>query len=228
MKRWLVVSLCAVVAAFLTWGLHSRIDQRRRFKIARFQAENDRLRLRISQWYSAIPASAKASLAEATVTSVAPAGSATIAPVASSLRADVEHHDAGRATPTAALRTLAWACDSTDAKTVEGLVVFDDAARAKTVAFLATLPPNLQAQWTSPEVAAADVLVDGAKERPFPIPRVLALAGVEELGPDRVKLRLPGTHYDDMDFRRLESGWAYAITEAEVDQFIARNAPPKR
>jgi hypothetical protein len=229
MKRWLIVFLCAVVAAFLTWGAHARIDQRRRHKIARFQAENDQLRLRISQWYSTIPASAKASLAEPPVApSVASAPGQVTEAAASPLRKDVEFYDAGRATPTAALETLAWACDSADPKTVEGLVVFDDAARAKTVAFLATLPPKLQAQWPSPEVAAADVLVDGAKERPFPIPRVLALARVEQLGPDRVKLRLPDTNYDDMDFRRLDSGWAYAITEAEVDLFIERNAPRKR
>jgi hypothetical protein len=31
-----------------------------------------------------------------------------------------------------------------------------------------------------------------------------------------------------MDFRRLESGWAYAITEAEVDQFIDELSPRKR
>ncbi len=143
-------------------------------------------------------------------------------------RTDVEFHNAGRATPIDALLTLAWACDNADAKTVEGLVILDDAARAKALAFMSRLPPNLQAQWTSPEVAAADALVDRVKQRPFPLPRVLALARVEEMGPDRVKLRLPDTNYDDMDFRRMESGWAYAITEAEVDQFIDEHAPRKR
>ena len=133
-----------------------------------------------------------------------------------------DYRDEGQATPLATLQTFAWACDRGDSERVASLLSFEGAARAKAVAFMATLPPAARAQWTSPEAMAGALLTANAMKQPFPRADLLERATPEVLGEGRVMLRLPQTPKDRTQYQKFGDKWHYVITEAEVDASIAR------
>jgi hypothetical protein len=132
------------------------------------------------------------------------------------------YRDDGRATPLAALQTLAWACDRGDDATVSRMLYFDPAAQKKAEAYFASLPADTRAHWQTVNDMAATLLTRDIMEHPFPAAEILATATTEPLSPDRVVVRLPGTPKDGSEYQRTATGWSYAITEAAVDAYLAR------
>lgn len=51
---------------------------------------------------------------------------------------------------------------------------------------------------------------------------------MEELGPDRKVVLLPGTSRARMKFQETADGWKYAITEAMVDDYIRQASAQAR
>jgi hypothetical protein len=132
------------------------------------------------------------------------------------------YRNEGRATPLAALQTFAWACDCGDINAIRQLFVIDPDARPKAEAFYAALPVNARTQWKSVDEMAATLLVQNGMEHPFPAADILSAAPMETIRDGRVRLRLPGTQRDGMEFQQDSGGWKHAITGEMVDNYIRR------
>jgi hypothetical protein len=134
------------------------------------------------------------------------------------------YRNEGRATARATLQTLAWACDQGDATTVQAMLVFDDAARAKAEQFFKSLSPEARGTWRTVEDMAALLITRSGMEAPFPAADVLDSVELEELSPDRVRMHLRGTRRDGSEFQRTSAGWSYVITETMVDRYTQQRA----
>lgn len=134
-----------------------------------------------------------------------------------------EYRNEGNATPRATLQTFAWACDQGDVATVTRLIRFDEAARVRALAFMAAMPPEVRARWSSPEDMAAMLLVDSGMQSPFPVATVLDTAESENISADRVRLHLSGIRRADSEYQLTPEGWKYAITAERVEAYMAQN-----
>lgn len=211
--------LVAPLAALATVAALFFLHQSRAREARSLRDENDRLRRTAFERLHpalAAPASAPATTAAAAPTP-APVDSTTRPPAPAPL-----YRDEGRATPLAALQTLAWACDRGDDATVSRMLYFDPAAQKKAEAYFASLPADARAHWPTVNDMAATLLTRDIMEHPFPAAEILATATTEPLSPDRVVVRLPGTPKDGGEYQRTATGWSYAITEAAVDAYLAR------
>ncbi len=139
-----------------------------------------------------------------------------------------EYRNEGQATPLSALQTYAWACDHGDVALMERLLVFDGAARRKAELYFEERRAATGAQWASLDALAAAVHVEEGMSRPWPGAAVLQQAGFEPAGPDRVAVVLPGTKADRSEFLRTPAGWKLVITEAMVDAHIQKEAKEAR
>lgn len=135
------------------------------------------------------------------------------------------YHNAGWATATAAYHTLAWLCDRGDAEALAEAIMFEPKAREWIVAYHGQLSPEARARWQTPEQMAAALYVSAVMMRPFPAAAILELAEEEQVGPGRIKIRLPGTGKDGLQFQQEPDGWRFVITEEMVNSYLAQKSP---
>lgn len=211
------------------------LRQDRRKEAAQLRSENAQLRLKISRDYQArlsqpAPTPAKTS-GDRGKKGGPPAGLLNEVPkeevVTLSRLAKPTYRNEGQATPAAALQTLAWACDRGDMATMEKLQVFDAAAREKTMKFFPSLPPEIRAQWATPEAMSAALYISDGMDHPYPGAAVLEHAEFETINPTRVRLHLPGANGDDYEFQLTTEGWKVAVTMEVVDAAIKKWMRPK-
>lgn len=138
------------------------------------------------------------------------------------------YRDEGQATPQSTLQTIAWALDNADLERVKALVQFEnETARAKVSAVLQALPPESRAAWPTPEDLAASVMISDGINRPYPAASILQLSEIENISPDRARLRLPGSRLDGGIYQKAGNGWRFVILETAIDAYIAQQARVK-
>ncbi|MFT3828606.1 MAG: hypothetical protein QM691_02765 [Opitutaceae bacterium] len=214
--------LAALLASLATAATLTFLQRDRSQSAARLRQDNNRLRfeagLRRQRPAAPVPTAAE-SAPEITPSGPTeqPAGPAS------------DYRDAGRSTPQATLQTFAWACASGDAKRVERLLYFERAAREKAQAYLATLPETAGGSAPTPEAMAAALFTAGASEHPFPAATILEKATPAALAADRVLLELPGAGplREHTEYVKRGDVWSYVVTEAMVDDYIARVGAPR-
>ncbi len=214
--------IAALVAAALTAGCLFLVHSRRNREAAHLRYANNRLRYDATQRLHATAAPAPG-LPSPPDQSAPPASAAAAAGPGATRSAEI-YRDEGRATPVATLQTYAWACDRGDAKTVASLLFLDASTRVKAETYLAGLPAPVRARWSSVDEMAAALLTADVMEHPFPGADLLATATLEPITAERVRVRLPGTPKDRIEFQKTTAGWSYVITENIVDAYIARAA----
>ena len=121
---------------------------------------------------------------------------------------------------------MAWACDRGDVETMTKLFIIDDTARAKANAIYTAMPAAVRSEWNSAEASAAAMIVHNGIEQPYPGSEVLALAKIEPIAEGRVTLLLPGAIVSGLVFQQTADGWKYVISEAVVDDYLARQPTP--
>ena len=106
------------------------------------------------------------------------------------------------------------------------LFIIDDEARPKANAIYTAMADGLRAEWTSVEALAATIIVHNGIEQPYPGSEVLALAHIVPITEERVTLELPGAIVSGLEFQYTAEGWKYVISEAVVNDYLARRIPP--
>lgn len=215
--------IAGLLGAILTAGSLYWFQRQRATEAAGLRSANDRLRFEASRRHHATRLAAAAPSADSAAQPVA-AQSHLVAPAAAAPQEN--YRNEGRATPIACLQTFAWACDRGDATLVGGLLHFDPPAREKAEAYFATLPESARGSWKSLDEMAAVLLTADVMEHPFPSADILASATAETIATDRVKLRLPDTPKDRLEFQRTPNGWSYVMRESVVDEYLAHNSAP--
>lgn len=214
MNRLVVSLLAALLASAVTAGglyYQQRVNSR---EAAQLKNANGRMRM---------AASLARTRAQAPVSP--PMATGEPAPVAAArepLPAPVEYRNEGTVTPLATLQTFAWASDRGEVEAVGRMLHIDPSARTKAEAFLAALPAEARVRWPTVDAMAAELLTSQGINAPFPAASILALAEIESLGTDRVRLRLPGTPKDRTEYQRTAEGWKYVVTEKMVDDYVQR------
>ncbi|HZP61229.1 MAG TPA: hypothetical protein VFB27_12990 [Opitutaceae bacterium] len=214
--------LSASISVAITGGALSWVYHRRAVEAARLRSANTQLLFKASElWQARVSSAAPITPTVSTENENGPAPAVASAPV---LPPPVpsDYRNEGQSTPLATLQTFAWACDRGDVEAVKKMLYFDSAGRTKALAFMATLPASERTQWGSPEKMAAALLASANMHNPFPNAAVLETATVEQISPDRVRLRLPGTPKDRTEYQKTDGGWKYVVTNAMVDAYIAR------
>ncbi|HEX2862327.1 MAG TPA: hypothetical protein VHN79_11835, partial [Lacunisphaera sp.] len=136
------------------------------------------------------------------------------------------YRNAGLATPVAAMQTLAWACDRGNMEVMEKLQIFDPAAREKAMPHFLALPPEIRAQWATPEAMSAALYISDGMHHPYPGAAVIEQAEFQTISPTRVRLHLPGANGNGYEFQLTAEGWKLAVTMAVVDDYIRQSAKP--
>jgi hypothetical protein len=207
--------LAALVSVLVTAGCLFFIHHRRAAEAAGLRHANSRMRFEANQRrhvsQAATGPAGRGAAAEI------PDGAATPNPETAG-----DYRNEGQANPLATLQTLAWACDRGDTATVQKLICFEGAGRAKAEAYMTSLPESARGSWKSPEAMAASLLTSDGMYHPFPNSKVLGTATVEQISVDRVMLRLPGTAKDRTEYQKTDAGWSYLITEAAVAAYLDR------
>lgn len=214
-KRILLAALCGAIAPAATLHL---IQRSRGQEANRLRQENNRIR------YAAAVRGPTGARANPAGPAQGRAAATPTPPAAGPTNADGDYRDAGRATPQATFQTFAWACARGEAARVEQLLWFEESARHKAQAFMASLPESARREWPTPEAMAAALFVADAAEHPFPAATVLEKATPAPFTPDRVLLELPGAGplREHTEYVKTGDSWSYVITEAAVDVYIAR------
>lgn len=219
MTRWKIFVTIALLSVAATVVALRVFDSRRAQEATQLRARNARLQTVLS-------AARKNSVRSAAPIKTAPSSSAARSVserVAATTRITVPNYrNEGRTTPLSALQTFAWACDRGDIHAIHQLFVIDPDARPKAEAFYAALPVNARTQWKSVDEMAATLLTQNGMEHPFPAADILSAAPMETIRDGRVRLRLPGTQRDGMEFQQDSGGWKHAITAEMVDNYIRR------
>jgi len=224
--------LTALVTGLLVSTGQFLVRQERQQEAARLGEENLRLRLKISQQHQ-VQLSQAESVGPRIMTGPAieggqPTGAlieaAEVVPSKLSQLLKPAYRNAGQATPVAALQTLAWACDRGDMEMMEKLQVFDPAAREKAMQYFPAMPPEIRAQWATPEAMSAALYISDGMHRPYPGAAVLEQAEFETISPTRVRLHLPGANGDGYEFQLTAEGWKVAVTMKVVDDYIQASA----
>lgn len=210
--------LTAIAAGVLTVGALYFNHQKRTREAAHLRVENGRLRLEAAKRHHAPGAPSAVRVSDSTVSAEPP-----FPPPATreTLPTESDYRNEGQASPLATLQTFAWACDRGDTETIRKLLCFEEAGRVKAEGFMATLPPDARARWSSPEAMAAELLAHQGMQQPFPAATILERAVAEPVPDGRVTLRLPGTPKDGTVYQKLGDRWHYVITEAAVDRYLA-------
>lgn len=219
--------VAALAATILTSGGLRFIQQSRAREAADLRRANDRMRTLAYQRRQMPAREAAAPVPDKTVGQVTAQEVGRSAPPASVPMGN--YRNEGQMTPLAALQTFAWACDRGDSETVGRLLYLDETLRARAVAFMASLPAGTRARWHSPEEMVASSLVGVGIMLPFPGAGILEKATVETLGDERVRLRLPGTLKDLMEFQKAGDSWKYVVSEATLDDCFQQlsDSPPR-
>ena len=228
----LITSSVAVAGAFCG-QYYSRLE--RADEIARLRKENAYMRLAIIQREPARPLTRDSEIQSAADNVVRAPTQVSSPPTndqptsgGGTQRWPVRSYlNAGQATPIATLQTMAWACDQGDVGTMARLFIIDGAAGPKVDAIYSGIPAGLRAEWNSAEALAAAIIVHNGIEQPYPGSEVLALAKIEPIMERRVALILPGAIVSGLVFQQTADGWKYVVSEAVVDDYIARRMTPK-
>lgn len=128
------------------------------------------------------------------------------------------YHNAGRATPRAALETFVWASDRGDTATLAKSIVFGGNGRQRALAVLAALPQEAQAQFSTPEELYALFIADDALAFPPPPEDMLQSVSVQFAGADSAILTFPGQNHQQQ-YQLTADGWKYVFPEVAVEQF---------
>jgi hypothetical protein len=214
----------ALLAALATAGGLYFAQHHRAQEAAHLRYENNRMRYTAAMRHqTANPVAAGAAAA------TTPARNPLAGPEAPQTPAG-DYRNAGQATPQATFQTFAWACANGDAARVERLLCFEEVARDKAQAFMATLPDAARRNWSTPEAMAAALFIADASEHPFPAAMILAKATPAALAVDRVLLELPGAGplREHTEYVKQGESWRYVITAAAVDDYIARTGGNRR
>lgn len=132
----------------------------------------------------------------------------------------------GRGSPLSTLQTFAWACSTRDTAMIASMLLFDGGGRQKVLNYLENLPPGQAAPGKSPEEMAAVLLQQMYQSHPFPKAERLDRATFDPVSDGRATLREPD--YSSMNgkqFQLTPAGWSYVISEAMVDNYLARVRP---
>lgn len=151
--------------------------------------------------------------------------------------------NAGHATPQAAIETFIWAATKKDFDALARSFVLGDHSKEEADAFFATLSPELQAKYGSPERLFAPFFAAGPKKVQT-IDAMQVIDMREGDRPDEVVVRYwvhfaDGTgHVDTLPFRQLADGWrmgsrgmginipmAIELIHANVDPAIGTGGP---
>lgn len=216
-----------------TLGVLQHAHLERGKEIARLRKENARMRLAIGERESAGPLTVDSPNNHAAGRLSRPVNAGNSAPnndqptPTNKTRSwpSRTYFNAGQETPIAALQTMAWACDQGDVAAMANLFIIDDAAIPKAEAVYTAIPVEMKAEWNSLEVFAAAMIVHDGIEQPYPGREVLALARIEPVTAGRVRLVLPRSVVSGVVYEQTTAGWKYVISEAVVDDYIARNHP---
>lgn len=128
------------------------------------------------------------------------------------------HRFHGNATARDAALTFAWASDLCDYVELAKLVYFDEDARVKAEAVLATMPDALRAQYPTPEALYGMLLAASCLAAPPPGADMIELfMHAVELRPDRVAMRRKGSDVNFHEYQLTETGWKYVLPAAGVD-----------
>lgn len=210
--------IAGLASALVTAGVFYFAVGRERQEIAALRTANEKLRAESLARSDARKSAMKPKTDSATSPSLLAARAPETLP-----KADALYRNEGQATPVATLHTFAWACDRGDVAMVARLLMFGGGGRAKVEAIMAKLPEKMRSQWKTPEELAATVCIHGYMKWPYPPAAAIDLAETESLGPDRMKIRLPGTTVDGGNYQRTDEGWKFVIPEAGIDDHIAKN-----
>jgi len=164
------------------------------------------------------------------------AGSTTSAPAVTARG----HRDRGTATPRDAGYTFAWASDICDPAVMARLVHLDPDARARAIQILDSMPPEVRAQYPTPETFYGLLLALSCLGGPPPGADVLEAMEptIEqvEVSPGRVAFRPKGSNRTIHEFQLTGDGWKYVLPLAGVEglpnnlsnESLARLAEPPR
>jgi len=231
MAKYTIPVLSGLVAAGVTAVVWTASSERvSAEELASLRAERDQLR----QAASAAPVSGPAASAmvgaaapgdsppSATIAaSPGPAGSASGSSAGSASPEPAVtargHRNHGTATPMDAALTFAWACDIADPVELARLVTFDADGRAAALEVLATMPAEIQANYTTPESLYGMLLAASCLEAPPPgADLMMQYMEMVEVTPDRYASRQKGNTRNVHEYQHTGSGWKYIIPVAGV------------
>ena len=220
MSSWKLSLVVGVVSALVTAGSLYFYGGLKVKEMSALNAANQKLRMEILARSDARKTLPK-ERAEAATPSAEAGAAAVETPTPVALPAI--YRNEGQVTPVATLQTFAWACDRGDTAKVAKLLTFEGSGRTKVAALMAKLPEKVRSECGTPEELAATICISGFMQRPYPAATIIALAETESTGPDRMRIRLPGTSLDGGSYLKTEAGWKFVIPEAGIDDHIARN-----
>lgn len=210
--------LLGLLSGVVTAGGLFYVHQGRTRELRTLQSQNNSMRIEAYERNLGRSAGSAPTAPSSQVAAEPAARTATsVAPVA---KMTEFYRNEGNATPLATLQTFAWACDRGDVETVGRLLYVEEAARPKVEAFVSSLPESVRKQWKSVDETVAAMLTESVMARPFPRADFLATATLEEVTPDRIRLRMPGVPRDGTEYQQTAEGWKYVLTEKVVDTYI--------
>ena len=129
--------------------------------------------------------------------------------------------NAGRATPSAAGQTIAWALQQADFKAAAGVLTFEPPEREKLEAFIATLPEKSRTAYGTPEEIVA--LVMAGSPRPIAGVQVLSRTQTDadtEISRVQWQYQTGEVEQVELKFRRDADGWKQVVSPALTDRVI--------
>jgi RNA polymerase sigma factor (sigma-70 family) len=128
------------------------------------------------------------------------------------------HRDRGTATARDAAFTFAWACDVGDPGAIARVLYFDADARAKAGEILASMPPEVRAQYPTVEDFYGLLLAISTMEAPGPGADIMETEmTVTETGPNRVKIGEKDNSRFFHEYQLTTSGWKYVLPLSGVN-----------
>lgn len=237
MSKFTVPVFCTVLASGLTLGVWTMVPHRvSAAELAALRLENARLTeaTRPGASPAALAAVAEEFSTQATAigramkqrsaqpTAVSAASTSTAQPgagLASKSAVTARgHSDHGLATAHDAALTFAWAGDISDPDVMARVITFDDKARARAEAILATMPESIRTEYPTVEAFFGMLLAASTLEAPPPGADMIARMMTEvELAPGRVAMRRVGTNVNVHEYQLTATGWKYVLPEAGVN-----------
>jgi RNA polymerase sigma factor (sigma-70 family) len=189
----------------------------------RLRAENERLSRQVPQGAPMAAGGSAAPAAPKAPPAAQPSGAGSGVPLAPGLVPVVSLGNAGRATARAAFATQLWAARTGDVALEASTLLLGPDERAKLEALLPILPPDVRAQYGTPEQLMAFALAGS----PHPVGGMRVLGETDD-GPDDVTLQTQWQHTDDsvvhqsqVAFHQDPDGWKMVVPPALVNRAAA-------
>lgn len=141
--------------------------------------------------------------------------------IVAALPDESRHRNQGIATPKDTLMTFAWAAHEADVEALTSLLWFDPPARAKAEEIWATMPPEVQAAYPTPEALYAFFVAADALIAPPPGAEFVARMNIVDLGPERAAARFPGSDRNNSEYQKTPAGWKYVMPLVGVEHIPA-------